>query len=237
MEIEVFGINCRGSRKEDMDSSATHDTDCANQPIRATKAMPELTTKQLLEAERSHIFEVRVRQSEVIRQAGNIRFKQHSSYSSPSSSSSSFVAIAEAIELYQRALYHVKSHSTLSLPPTSLIIQQHYLPNDKQVDFEKSTYEFQLTEEHKAQIRAARIPIHLNLARCAMRQERYRDAINHAKSAVDESSGEINSESGDPAEMDLVVKANWIAGELIISCYIYAWSRDKMSHACSICIY
>ena len=75
----------------------------ANQQIKATKAMPELTVKQLLEAERSHIFEVRIRQSEIIRQAGNLRFKEDAS----SSSSSSLIAIAEARELYQRALYHV----------------------------------------------------------------------------------------------------------------------------------
>ena len=81
-----------------------------------------------------------------------------------------------------------------------------------QVDFEKSTYEFELTDAHKAQIRAARMPIYLNLARCAMRQDRYRDAINHAKKAVQESATDTTIESSDPAETDLVIKANWIAG-------------------------
>ena len=97
-----------------------------------------------------------------------------------------------------------------------------------QVDFEKSTYEFQLTEAHKAQIRAARIPIYLNLARCAMRQERYRDAISHAKNAVDESSGDSNCETCDPAEMDLVIKANWIAGMMTRSYSMYMESISLM---------
>ena len=45
-----------------------------------------------------------------------------------------------------------------------------------------------------------------------MRQERYRDAINHAKSAVEESAAENTDGTSNPAEMDMVIKANWIAG-------------------------
>ena len=60
--------------------------------------MIDLTVEQLLCAEKSHIFEVRVRQSEIIRQAGNQRFKD---------SLSSSETLEEAVKLYERALYHV----------------------------------------------------------------------------------------------------------------------------------
>ena len=136
--------------------------------------LPNLTLEQLLKAERSHIFEVRVKQSEVLRLAGNQRFKEHSS-------SSSETQLAEAIELYQRALYHA--------------------------GFEESTYNFELTDAHRASVRAAKAPIHLNLARCMMKQCRYREAIQEARKAI------AVTETGNEAEMDFAIKANWIAGK------------------------
>lgn len=66
------------------------------------------------------------------------------------------------------------------------------------------SYQFELNDAHKASIRAAKAPVHLNLARCMMKQCRYRDAINEAKKAIAVTEGD--------AEMHFVIKANWIAG-------------------------
>jgi hypothetical protein len=54
-----------------------------------------------------------------------------------------------------------------------------------------------------------------------MRQERYRDAINHCKSAVEASSGYEDGENSDPVEMDLIIKANWIAGRYYHNFLLY----------------
>jgi tetratricopeptide (TPR) repeat protein len=145
-------------------------------------SLPDLTTRQLLEAERSHIFEVRVRQSEVLRQAGNARYKESGIASGPEQSSSSasssaaiddsstdnHLSLAEAVELYQRALYHV--------------------------DFEESTFNFQLTDAHRSLVRKAKAPLFLNLSRCSLRLGNYRDSISHALSAVKSIDGETDEQ-------------------------------------------
>ena len=62
---------------------------------------------------------------------------------------------------------------------------------------------------------------HLRAKAAERRQERYRDAINHCKSAVEASSGYEDGENSDPVEMDLMIKANWIAGRYYHNFLLY----------------
>ena len=79
-------------------SSSPSKTDAA---FSSTSHLPAFTKEQLLQAERSHIFEVRIRQSEIIKESGNDCYKASLSSSNPLEN------ITEASELYKRALHHV----------------------------------------------------------------------------------------------------------------------------------
>jgi tetratricopeptide (TPR) repeat protein len=99
--------------------------------------LKDLSAETLLTAERAGIFEVRLRQSQVLRLAGNDAFKDGQ--------------FDDAIKFYERALYHA--------------------------DFEGATMSFQYTQEHRLQIFSTLYPVHLNIARCALQQNRHRDTI------------------------------------------------------------
>lgn len=155
-----------------------------------TFELADLTLKQLLETERSHIFEVRVRQSEILRAAGNKRYSDkpepQSSSSSKNSTQDSHIALAEAVELYQRALYHV--------------------------DFEESAFQFEFNETHRSLARRARAPLFLNLARCSLRLGNLRDALRHALLAVKA----IEGETDDTLLHSTRTKANLLAARAYI---------------------
>jgi tetratricopeptide (TPR) repeat protein len=121
------------------------DSELPDTKVGRQRELSGLSAETLLTAERAGIFEVRLRQSQILRVAGNDAFNQGN--------------FKDAIQFYERALYHA--------------------------DFEGAKLSFEYTEDHRLQIFNTVYPVHLNLARCAIQEGRYREAITYCKKCFD----------------------------------------------------
>ncbi|KAL4155752.1 hypothetical protein PRNP1_007854 [Phytophthora ramorum] len=111
------------------------DEAAAASPATATPATdPQLDMdeelKMLMHDERSCIFETRIERADMCRQRGSAHFKAGD--------------VNQALEWYQRALYHV--------------------------DFDEGTWHFEFTAKNRADVNVVRLPVYLNLAACYLVQ-------------------------------------------------------------------
>ena len=97
----------------------------------------QIPTDQLLLAARSPVFEVRLRQSQILRVAGNDAYNSGN--------------IEDAVKYYNRAAYHA--------------------------NFEDSKMSFEFTTAHRLQVFNTEYPLFLNLARCSLQLDQFRDTI------------------------------------------------------------
>ena len=145
-----------------------------------------LTMTELLTGPRSSIFEIRLGQAEVLKQAGNDNYKQgHTS---------------DAVKLYERSLY--------------------------QSEFESAKMSFEFTQEHREKVYLSREPVFLNLARCALLEERFRDALAMTAKIV-------RPEGADHGQPSLVTKAKalFLRGKAHLALSEYSQAEEELAAA------
>jgi tetratricopeptide (TPR) repeat protein len=84
-------------------------------------------------------------------------------------------------------------------------------------DFEEYSLTFDFTDQHKQQIVDCMQPIHMNLARCAFQQGKYRKAISHASQVSKVMNGEGNTPDS------IIYKVHLIMGKA----YLHLEDYDK----------